>query len=294
MQTCDSPATRPEVTRSYFLGTGPLEYYYTLWSKTVVKGVGCFWRYRQNLAHDYNEAVTKATEMTRQTSWEQFDISEYKRQNAASPDFTLPADQVKLTFGKYSGQTVAEVEDADFNYLLFLALKSDWQPTQVKHARCLNYIKALYRPVAEQKEAAKVEARAAARAERDAARADLPVFTGRVTIEGSVISTKVVDSQYGPTTKMLVEHETGWKVWGTVPSDLLCITDASGGQRSLQYGDEVRFTASVQKSDKDPKFGFFNRPTKAVLLAAVDAPATAGAQVAQSDYGHFGGNYDAD
>lgn len=59
---------------------------------------------------------------------------------------------------------------------------------------------------------------------------------------------------------MLVQHETGYKLWGTVPSDLL----SNGGLK----GAAVEFTARVQRSDKDEKFGFFSRPTKARVLAA--------------------------
>jgi hypothetical protein len=275
MQISDSP--KKSIQTKYFLGTGPKEYFYTLWKEAIVSPVpgtsvgGCYYSYRQNLAHDYEVAVAKAIAKTGQTVWEAFDISEYRRQNSGNPDLSLSPEEVTINFGKYAGQTVAQVEEEDFRYLLFLATKSDWQPTKVKFARVLNYIRAIYQPVAEKQEAD----RAKARAERDAQRADLPAFEGRVTIIGTVLSTKCVDSQFGTTIKMLVEHETGWKVWGTIPAALGCVNqttvDQDGNklgwtQVALSRGDIVQFDARVQKSDRDPKFGFFSRATKASLV----------------------------
>jgi hypothetical protein len=51
---------------------------------------------------------------------------------------------------------------------------------------------------------------------------------------------------------MLVQDDRGFKVWGSVPSNLY---DAKG--RS------VSFSAAIQPSEDDDKFGFFKRPTKA-------------------------------
>jgi hypothetical protein len=311
---------------SYFLGTGPKEYFYTLWRKTVIPAAAgvrgaVYYSYRQNLAHDYAEAVTKATDKTGQSTWEAFDISEYRRQNSSNPDLSLSPEEVIMSFGKYQGQSVAQVEDENLNYLLFLATKSDWEPTQTKHARVLNYIKAMFQPVAE-----KIETdRAAARAARDAQRADLPAFEGRVTIRGTVISTKAVESQFGTTIKMLVEHQDGWKVWGTIPAGISFINETieysdgskSGwAQRGLERGDVVQFDAKVEKSDRGRSFGFFSRATKPALLSVADGRVDdpkkgeyphvtrmvireASAEVEPvgapaEDYGHVGGNYDAD
>lgn len=32
-------------------------------------------------------------------------------------------------------------------------------------------------------------------------------------------------------------------------------------------GDEVEFTATIKRSDRDPKFGFYSRPSKARKVA---------------------------
>lgn len=112
----------------------------------------------------------------------------------------------------------------------------------------------------------KIDGRAAAKAELatlpDAA--PMPVVPdcpeGRMIITGRVLTTKIQTSDYGDTLKMLVQHESGWKVWGTVPSD-------SGFDR----GHKVQFTATVERSQNDSKFGYFKRPTKAPLLEGVTA-----------------------
>lgn len=97
------------------------------------------------------------------------------------------------------------------------------------------------------------------RAEHDKAK-PLPVSEKRMTVRGTVLSIKVPNyarGEGGPI-RMLVRHKDGWKVWGSVPSNL------SG----LQKGASVEFDAAVSVSDKDEKFGFFKRPTKARELEA--------------------------
>ena len=84
-----------------------------------------------------------------------------------------------------------------------------------------------------------------------------PVVEGRIEVTGEVISTKVQDSVYGTTVKMLVRDDRGFKVWGTVPSALL-----GEGVK----GKRVAFSATVKVSDRDETFGFYQRPTKARLV----------------------------
>lgn len=86
-----------------------------------------------------------------------------------------------------------------------------------------------------------------------------PVPTGKLVVEGEILSTKWQDNDFGGgSLKMLVQHADGWKVWGTKPAAL----DAG-------VGDRVRFTATVNPSEDDQHFGFFKRPTKAEVLAPV-------------------------
>jgi len=102
------------------------------------------------------------------------------------------------------------------------------------------------------------EQRDAERAERDAAHeAGENAPEGRVVITGTVLAFKVQESMYGDVLKMLVQDDRGFRVWGSVPSSL---DDAERESR-------ITFTATVTASDKDAKFGFFKRPTKAEVIS---------------------------
>ena len=70
-----------------------------------------------------------------------------------------------------------------------------------------------------------------------------------------MLSTKWVENGFGGSLKMLVQHEDGWKVWGSVPSSI-----------DVDKGSRVRFTATVEQSNDDALFGFFKRPAKAEVL----------------------------
>ena len=103
--------------------------------------------------------------------------------------------------------------------------------------------------------------RVASRPEREAkfleeaqAAAPVPVTSKRLTIEGKVLTRKS-DELFGGS-KILVLVSEGWKVRGSCPSSII----------DCAPGDTVRFDAGVKPSDKNPKFGFFSRPTKAVIV----------------------------
>lgn len=94
-------------------------------------------------------------------------------------------------------------------------------------------------------------------AEREAA---LPVPTGRVVVEGILLKLERRESDFGVQYKMLVKADDGWAVWGNQPKSLW---DAN-------VKDRIRFTATVEASPKDEKFGFFSRPTKGSVLASAE------------------------
>ena len=99
----------------------------------------------------------------------------------------------------------------------------------------------------------------AQRAAETAAALPVPVTDKRIAIEGVVLTVREPDdSARFPAWKMLVQHTDGWKVWGSVPSSL---------NIDQLKGARIRFEAAVQVSDKDPKFGFYSRPTKSEVLA---------------------------
>jgi hypothetical protein len=105
----------------------------------------------------------------------------------------------------------------------------------------------------------------AAREAERAAATPFPRVEGRTTVQGKVLSVKPADSPYGPVVKLLLQHADGWKAYGNAPAAL----------REVKAGDEVAFEAALKASDRDDKFGFFSRPSKARLVrASAPVPAT--------------------
>jgi hypothetical protein len=109
----------------------------------------------------------------------------------------------------------------------------------------------------------------------------VPVLVGKdVTITGTVRSLKSVDGfrRGVEVTKMLVEDDRGFKVYGTAPAVLLENVFAVD-KRNLEHeargealedvplkGKRVEFAASVEASRSDPSFGLFKRPRKARVI----------------------------
>ena len=101
------------------------------------------------------------------------------------------------------------------------------------------------------------EIAAARQAEKDAAK-EAP--EGRKTFRAEVISTKVSESEWGTQYKMLVKSvEEGWKAWMTIPSSL-SLFSVGDLQRALVRGDVIEITATLKRSEQDPKFAIGSRP----------------------------------
>jgi hypothetical protein len=114
--------------------------------------------------------------------------------------------------------------------------------------RALSFAQSLFARIGKR---AEIEAQRAAEAEAAA-----PCPSRRVTVTGTVLSTKVQDSDWGTVIKMLVRDDAGFKVWCTVP-----------GFAELNKGSRITFTVTLEPSNDDPKFGFGKRPTKLTVLA---------------------------
>ena len=102
-----------------------------------------------------------------------------------------------------------------------------------------------------------IEHRAEIQAKREAEQAaalPVPEIEDRVLFKGKVLSIKDTRNTYGdyPAVKALVQHVDGWKLWGNLPSNLW---------DKVSRDSEVEFMATIKRSDKDPKFGFWSRPT---------------------------------
>lgn len=88
---------------------------------------------------------------------------------------------------------------------------------------------------------------------------------GRQVVEGTVLSTRMNETAFGPVFKWLVKLTTGpsagTKVWTSIPSSLL----NNASDKELR-GKNVRFTATFEHSPTDPLFAFGSRPTKGQLV----------------------------
>ena len=118
-----------------------------------------------------------------------------------------------------------------------------------------------------------------------------PVIEGRTEITGKVLSAKIVDSVYGTSYKVTVLDDRGFRIWTTLPSNL--VQDAvdafyeqvaANGDSSHDFGSgcwllgtddgkyigvkdrRIQFSATVEASKDDKYFGFAKRPTKGVWL----------------------------
>ena len=93
-----------------------------------------------------------------------------------------------------------------------------------------------------------------------------PCPSGRQEITGTILSAKQVLDEFASSryhtaykTKILVQDDRGFRVYGSMPSAL------STPEGDLK-GKRVRFTAAVEPKKEDPTFGFFLRPSKASYL----------------------------
>lgn len=112
----------------------------------------------------------------------------------------------------------------------------------------------------------KKAAREAARATEEAAALPVPTTGERTAVKGVILSSKQQDG-YMPgqtVTKILVKTEAGYKLWGTCPR---AISDAGANVGDYELrGKVVEFSAVLERSRDDSKFGFFSRPTKAKVV----------------------------
>ena len=104
-----------------------------------------------------------------------------------------------------------------------------------------------------------------------------PCPTGRVLIEGVVLSAKWKTGNYGDSLKLTIKHDSGWKAWGSMPKSLedAAYVDSRGEPRVYlmattlpEYlrGRRVSFTATLSPSREDKSFGFYKRPGRDAVL----------------------------
>jgi hypothetical protein len=97
-----------------------------------------------------------------------------------------------------------------------------------------------------------------ARADREALLENAPPLEeGKYQFEGVYHYAKPKRNDFNGdlVSKMVVQLDNGNRIWGTMPKKF----EEEG---ELEKGCRVRMTATVKRSDNDPHFGFFSRPTK--------------------------------
>lgn len=125
------------------------------------------------------------------------------------------------------------------------------------------------------------EAAAAALAkEAEEAAAKTPVIEGRHEVVGRIVKIDWKDTGFGTRCVATVKDDRGFLVWGTLPAAIddrmLELVDEKGCEEGYpelikDHEVRVRFTATVERSDRDEAFGFFKRPTKAEVLEGAEA-----------------------
>lgn len=98
-----------------------------------------------------------------------------------------------------------------------------------------------------------------------------PAPTGRVVVTGEVVSTKVVEGDYGTAFKVTVKDDQGFRVYVSLAKALVDEV-AGSAEWDPEYawfhatkGRRLTFTATLASSD-DADFAFGSRPTKAAWL----------------------------
>lgn len=100
------------------------------------------------------------------------------------------------------------------------------------------------------------------------------IIEGRQIIEGTVVSCREKDSDFGPTWKITVKDDENRCYWGTLPKNLNIVdfsktylqANGATSDPQIHLNVRVRFTAAVTRSDRDRAFGFYKRPTKASIV----------------------------
>ncbi len=247
-------------SRIAFISTGEKYGFYTL--RTIVATeTACVENYIKNLSTNWDTAQDKARVFADRAGMElhagYFELDEIGKLRGddrwamelelINPDF--------IPYGKFRGQRLSNVFADDVDYFW-------WMLEDFNHTLSANIPFGVHlactiadetdgvRPLTQ---AEKYEQQRVA----EAAAADpVPVTDARINITGEILCIKSQDSFYGTVLKMLVRAPQGFKVWGSYPMSL----DAN-------KGDTISFIAKVDVSDKDDKFGFFKRPTKAIIVS---------------------------
>lgn len=176
-------------------------------------------------------------------------------------------DDEQLWFGKYAGSDIDDVAANDPEYLRYI--RDNFDRIRPRMKSLLEKIDAMNLGESDRVRAAREreEQRAAEQAAYEAIKQPIPteLAEGRSRFTGHIIAVYDRDSYYGMTTKMIFEDERGFRLNGTVPNALFDDGTDAGRTYDDLRGARIEFDAALNIADDDESFGFFKRPTKAVV-----------------------------
>lgn len=254
---------------TFYIGTGDKCGFYTLHvihpDADTVNGFKD--SYMCNLSTDFDTAYDKALRRIGKNGVleaEPFQLDEIGRMRGTQRWAMIlkHKDPQIIPFGKYAGQNVFDKVNNDPDYIWWMVnsicgqhnRKDEQIPFMVFTAQLLDHLNIKDPAIVRKQE---YETRQKAAAELDAKAPPVPITDERLQITGTVLTTKWIEGPYHDTLKMLIRTDVGYKLWGSVPSNL---------DNKVERGNNITFMAKIVRSDDDEKFGFFKRPTKAQLI----------------------------
>lgn len=165
-------------------------------------------------------------------------------------------DDNRFWFGKYEGNDIADIVANDVEYIKFLRDNFDRGTGNPRMTSLLKKFDEM--ELGKSESDIRKEEAAAKRAETDALMIAIPTELDgvRSTFRGEVVCLKEDYNDFGMVWKMLVIDERNFKVWSTRPRT----------EDGIDRGDIIEFDGKLKISDRDEKFGFISRPTKASII----------------------------
>lgn len=165
-------------------------------------------------------------------------------------------DDNRFWFGKYEGNDIADIVANDVEYIKFLRDNFDRGTGNPRMTSLLKKFDDM--DLGKSANEIREEEFKAKRAATDALMTAIPEELNdvRSTFRGEVVCVKEDYNDYGIVYKMLVIDERNFKIWSTRPRT----------EDGIERGDTVEFDGKLKISDRDEKFGFISRPTKATVI----------------------------
>lgn len=181
----------------------------------------------------------------------------------------------RLWFGKHEGKLIADLLEDEKGREYLLYIRDNFTSTKPRMKSLLTALEDLN--LGKSKAEIRLEERKKRDAELESLLRPIPhdLAEGRHTFTGEILGHRSEPDGFGGSvTKIIFLDDRGFKLWGTCPSAFWQVEGKNeyNEHTILSYRDEIRglrvqFDATLQISDRDDKFGFTKRPTKAIVLS---------------------------